>query len=128
MALIRPSTSTIWFGILSIAWYIGLKLLSDNVLGDATTSLGLMIDPSQTRWTVNAVSERRQPWHFLLGAARPARNAAIAIPPHPVLGALPEVRDSLVAAADALLDAARAVIDAADRVLRSASDDSERSP
>ena len=45
-----------------------------------------------------------------------------------VLGALPEVRDSLVAAADALLDAARAVIDAADRVLRSASDDSERSP
>jgi hypothetical protein len=45
-----------------------------------------------------------------------------------VLGALPEVRGSLVAAADALLDAARAVIDAADRVLRSASDESERSP
>jgi hypothetical protein len=33
------------------------------------------------------------------------------------LGAVPEVRDSLLAAADALLDAARVVIDAADRVL-----------
>ena len=43
-----------------------------------------------------------------------------------VLGTVPEVRDSLVAAADALLDAARAVIDAADRVLRSASDEPER--
>ena len=45
-----------------------------------------------------------------------------------VLGAVPEVRDSLVAAADALLDAARAVIDAADRVLRRAGDESEPSP
>lgn len=44
-----------------------------------------------------------------------------------VLGAVPEVRDSLVAAADALLDAARAVIDAADRVLRRAGDESEPS-
>jgi hypothetical protein len=42
-----------------------------------------------------------------------------------VLGAVPEVRDSLVAAADALLDAARAVIDAADRVLRRAGGESE---
>ena len=33
------------------------------------------------------------------------------------LGALPEVRDSLVVAADAVLDAARALIDAAERVL-----------
>ena len=45
-----------------------------------------------------------------------------------VLGAVPEVRDSLVAAADALLDAARTVIDAADRVLRRAGDESEPSP
>ncbi len=45
-----------------------------------------------------------------------------------VLGAVPEVRDSLVAAADALLDAARAVIDAADRVLRSAGGESESPP
>jgi hypothetical protein len=33
------------------------------------------------------------------------------------LGALPEVRDSLLSAADSLLDAARALLDAADRVL-----------
>lgn len=45
-----------------------------------------------------------------------------------VLAAVPEVRDSLVAAADALLDAARTVIDAADRVLRRAGDESEPSP
>ena len=35
-----------------------------------------------------------------------------------LLAAVPEVRDSLLAAADSLLDAARAVIDAADRVVR----------
>ncbi|HXY94477.1 MAG TPA: hypothetical protein VEP49_18510 [Acidimicrobiia bacterium] len=39
------------------------------------------------------------------------------------LAAVPEVRDSLLAAADALLDAARALIDAADRVLRKSGDD-----
>jgi hypothetical protein len=41
------------------------------------------------------------------------------------LGALPEVRDSLVVAADALLDAARALIDAAERVLHQGSDEPE---
>jgi hypothetical protein len=34
-----------------------------------------------------------------------------------LLGAVPEVRDSLLSAAESLLDAARAVIDAADRVV-----------
>lgn len=34
-----------------------------------------------------------------------------------LLGAVPEVRDSLLAAADSLLDAARSLIDAADRVV-----------
>ena len=34
-----------------------------------------------------------------------------------LLAAVPEVRDSLLAAADSLLDAARSVIDAADRVV-----------
>jgi hypothetical protein len=42
-----------------------------------------------------------------------------------LLGAVPEVRDSLLAAADALLDAARTVIDAADRVLHQSGDESE---
>jgi len=40
-----------------------------------------------------------------------------------LLTAVPEVRDSLVAAADSLLDAARSVIDAADRVLSQQRDD-----
>ena len=35
-----------------------------------------------------------------------------------LLGAVPEVRDHLLAAADELLDAARALIEAADRVVR----------
>jgi hypothetical protein len=43
-----------------------------------------------------------------------------------MLGAMPEVRDSLLVAADALLDAARALIDAADRVLRQTGDASRR--
>ncbi|MEX1008233.1 MAG: hypothetical protein WD271_10375 [Acidimicrobiia bacterium] len=42
-----------------------------------------------------------------------------------LLGAVPEVRDSLLAAADALLDAARALIDAADRVLHTTGDESD---
>jgi hypothetical protein len=45
-----------------------------------------------------------------------------------VLGAVPEVRDSLVAAADALLDAARTLIDAADRVLRRAAEQQSEPP
>jgi hypothetical protein len=44
------------------------------------------------------------------------------------LGALPEVRDSLVVAADALLDAARTLIDAADRVLHKGDDERESAP
>jgi hypothetical protein len=42
-----------------------------------------------------------------------------------LLGAVPEVRDSLVAVADAALDAARGLIDAADRALHGTDDDSE---
>jgi hypothetical protein len=43
------------------------------------------------------------------------------------LGAVPEVRDSLLAAADALLDAARALLEAAERVLHTPDDESEPS-
>ena len=42
------------------------------------------------------------------------------------LGALPDVRDSLVVAADALLDAARSLIDAAGRVLHQGDDESSQ--
>ena len=40
---LTPSTSTIWMGILSIAWYVGLKIVSESVLGDAIAGLGLAI-------------------------------------------------------------------------------------
>jgi hypothetical protein len=42
------------------------------------------------------------------------------------LGAVPEVRDSLLVAADALLDAARALIDAVDRALHTTGDEQPR--
>jgi amino acid transporter len=40
---LTPTNATIWMGILSVVWYIGLKLLSENVYYDALTALGLMI-------------------------------------------------------------------------------------
>ncbi len=40
---LTPTNATIWMGILSIVWYIGLKLVSENVYYDALTALGLMI-------------------------------------------------------------------------------------
>jgi amino acid transporter len=40
---LTPSTATIWMGIASIVWYVGLKLISENVLYDAILALGLMI-------------------------------------------------------------------------------------
>jgi len=38
-----PTTATVWMGGLSIAWYIGLKIVSENVFYDAVAALGLMI-------------------------------------------------------------------------------------
>ncbi len=40
---LTPTNATIWMGILSVLWYIGLKLMSENVYYDALTALGLMI-------------------------------------------------------------------------------------
>jgi amino acid transporter len=40
---LTPANATIWMGILAILWYIGLRLLSENVYYDALTALGLMI-------------------------------------------------------------------------------------
>jgi amino acid transporter len=40
---LTPSTSTIWMGILSIAFYGVMRLVSANVLYDAIAALGLMI-------------------------------------------------------------------------------------
>ena len=38
-----PTNATIWMGILSIIWYVGLKLISENVYYDALVALGLMV-------------------------------------------------------------------------------------
>jgi amino acid transporter len=38
-----PANATIWTGILSVVWYVGLKVTSENVYYDALTALGLMI-------------------------------------------------------------------------------------
>lgn len=38
-----PGPATLWMGVLSIAWYVGLKLVSENILYDAIAALGLMI-------------------------------------------------------------------------------------
>jgi len=40
---LTPSTSTIGMGLLSIAWYVGLTLVSQDVLSDSIAALGLMI-------------------------------------------------------------------------------------
>jgi amino acid transporter len=38
-----PHVSTILFGVLSIAWYVGLTIVSENILFDSIAALGLMI-------------------------------------------------------------------------------------
>lgn len=38
-----PTNATVWMGVLSVVWYVGLKLISENVYYDAIAALGLMI-------------------------------------------------------------------------------------
>lgn len=40
---LTPGPATLWMGMLSILWYVGLKLVSENILYDAIAALGLMI-------------------------------------------------------------------------------------
>ena len=40
---LTPSDSTIWMGAVSIAFYVGLTLLSENILADTIAAVGLMI-------------------------------------------------------------------------------------
>jgi amino acid transporter len=40
---LTPDTSTIWMGALSIVWYVGLTIVSEDILLDSITALGLMI-------------------------------------------------------------------------------------
>jgi amino acid transporter len=40
---LTPTVATIWMGVVSIAFYVGLTLTSENVLGDSISAVGLMI-------------------------------------------------------------------------------------
>ncbi len=40
---LTPSVSTVWMGAVSIAFYVGLTLVSTNVLADSVASIGLLI-------------------------------------------------------------------------------------
>lgn len=40
---LTPHTSAIWMGALSIVWYVGLTIVSENILYDSIAALGLMI-------------------------------------------------------------------------------------
>jgi amino acid transporter len=38
-----PTTSTVLMGAFSVAWYVGLTIVSENILFDSIAALGLMI-------------------------------------------------------------------------------------
>lgn len=40
---LTPHVATIWMGALSIVWYVGLTIVSENILYDSIAALGLMI-------------------------------------------------------------------------------------
>jgi amino acid transporter len=40
---LTPHVATVWMGVLSIAWYVGLTIVSEDILFDSITALGLMI-------------------------------------------------------------------------------------
>src|SRR6185312_10528117 len=40
---LTPGPSTIWMGIVSIVWYVGLTIVSEDILFDSIAALGLMI-------------------------------------------------------------------------------------
>ena len=40
---LTPTDATIWMGVVSILFYVGLTLVSQNILGDSISAVGLMI-------------------------------------------------------------------------------------
>ena len=40
---LTPSTATVWMGAISVIWYAGLTIVSEDALSDSLLSLGLMI-------------------------------------------------------------------------------------
>ena len=69
---LTPGVSTIWMGVLSIVWYVGLTLVSENILFDSIAAIGLMIafyyglTGLRLRRLLPARADRRACRHFLL--------------------------------------------------------------
>src|SRR5215218_10443764 len=40
---LTPTVSTVWMGLVSIAFYVGLTLVSENVLADSILATGMLI-------------------------------------------------------------------------------------
>jgi amino acid transporter len=40
---LTPGTATIWMAVISIAWYVGLTIVSENALYDSIASIGMFI-------------------------------------------------------------------------------------
>jgi len=40
---LTPSSSTVWMGVVSIVFYVGLTLVSENILADSIAAVGLLI-------------------------------------------------------------------------------------
>ena len=64
-----PTTSTIAMGVASVAFYVGLVVLSGNVLADSIASLGLLIA------FYYAMTGYACAWHFRDELTRSARDA-----------------------------------------------------
>jgi amino acid transporter len=77
-----PHVATIAFGAVSIAWYVGLTIVSENILFDSIAALGLMI---AFYYAITGFAcaiyhrrrARRSPAALLLAVAAPAAGGAI---------------------------------------------------
>ena len=80
---LTPSTATIWFGVISIVWYVGLKIASENILNDAIAALGLMIalyygmTAFACPWYYRKVVHPKNVRNFLLVVVAPIVGGAI---------------------------------------------------
>ena len=43
---VTPTVSTVWMGVVSIAFYVGLTLVSENVLQDSIVATGMLSEPA----------------------------------------------------------------------------------
>lgn len=69
---LTPHVSTIAMGVLSVAWYVGLTIVSENILYDSIAALGLMIA------FYYGLTGFACAWYFRHELGRSARNAIMA--------------------------------------------------